>query len=289
MFAHLVAATASMVAPLGHHAKRVGVFWDVDGTLVESTTLAFDATNEVLEAQGREAVTVDAYKFGCRFTTPERFNYHMGLPTGDAEGARLGDVFDSTYVARVSPTTAGLFDGMRGVLEGLARRGHPLGALSNACGAYVRAVVTANDLHGLMEVQLGADEVKRAKPHKDGLRECCERLALEPSYCIYVGDAPSDGMAARAAGMRSIGVLWGANDLGALRGDFDLIAADVAELELHLSEVCEELVSYVRAEEEGNALVAAANLDLGADGPPPAAPLFDAMPDGGPKRPKVGP
>ena len=49
-----------------------GVLWDVDGTLVESTDLAFVATNEVLEANGRPQITVEQYKVGCKFTTPER-------------------------------------------------------------------------------------------------------------------------------------------------------------------------------------------------------------------------
>lgn len=49
-----------------------GVLWDVDGTLVESTDLAFVATNEVLEANGHAQITVEQYKVGCKFTTPER-------------------------------------------------------------------------------------------------------------------------------------------------------------------------------------------------------------------------
>ena len=32
----------------------------------------------------------------------------MGLPTGDPQGAALGQIFDDTYVARVSDETAGL-------------------------------------------------------------------------------------------------------------------------------------------------------------------------------------
>ena len=251
MLSSLIATSAMVVPYAPQHAKRVGVFWDVDGTLVESTTLAFDATNEVLVAQGRPAVSVQDYKFGCRYTTPDRFNYHMGLEEGDTEGARLGAVFDNTYVARVSPKTAGLFDGMRGVLDGLQSRGHPQGALSNACGDYVRAVVDVNELRGLMTVQLGADEVPRPKPHADGLDACCAALGLEPRLCVYVGDAPTDGQAARAAGMRSIGVLWGATPTAAgLADHFDVLANDMAELEAHLLEVCGELSSAVRADED---------------------------------------
>ena len=122
-----------------------GVLWDVDGTLVESTDLAFVATNEVLEANGRPQITIEQYKVGCKFTTPERcarpapgirlppcgqpsalltlrcaarrsFNDHTGSPPGDEVGWKLGDEFDRTYVTRVSPETAGLFPGIARLL-----------------------------------------------------------------------------------------------------------------------------------------------------------------------------
>ena len=66
-------ASLQMVAPPHESA----VLWDVDGTLVESTKLAFDATNEVLTAQGKPPVDVEAYKIGCKYTTPERFSARM--------------------------------------------------------------------------------------------------------------------------------------------------------------------------------------------------------------------
>ncbi len=53
---------------------------------------------------------------------------------------------------------------------------------------------------------LGADEVPEAKPGGGGLLKCCELLRALPEASVYVGDAPTDGMAARAAGMASIGV-----------------------------------------------------------------------------------
>ena len=114
--------------------------------VVSCSLRAFDATNEVLAGEACAPVTLDQYKVGCRYTTPERFNFHMGAPTGDAAGVRLGAIFDETYVARVSDETAGLFDGIDPLLRALAMQGHPQGALSNACGAYVRAVMTANSL-----------------------------------------------------------------------------------------------------------------------------------------------
>jgi pyrophosphatase PpaX len=49
---------------------------------------------------------------------------------------------------------------------------------------------------------------------------------------VYVGDSPSDGIAARAAGMMSVGVSWGAHDRDALaaEGRFDAVVMDAREL-----------------------------------------------------------
>ena len=53
---------------------------------------------------------------------------------------------------------------------------------------------------------------------------------MSAADCVYIGDSPSDGRAAAAAGMPSIGVTWGANGEEALRPHFDELAADVEEL-----------------------------------------------------------
>ena len=81
-----------------------------------------------------------------------------------------------------------------------------------------------------LQVALGADEVPAAKPEADGLLLCCARLGVEPENSVYVGDSPTDGQAARAAGMKSIGVLWGAGEEAALTASFDVVVPDVPEL-----------------------------------------------------------
>ena len=43
-----------------------------------------------------------------------------------------------------------------------------------------------------------------------GLLRCCRLLGADPSECVYVGDSLGDGLAASAAGLRSVGVRWGA-------------------------------------------------------------------------------
>ena len=184
---------------------------------------------------------------------------------------------------------AGLFDGLEKLLRSLTIAGHPMAVLSNACGEYVRAVLSANELDEkpgaegpplprppppvtrerggeaslslppgqnapgadasradashrtrdglspgvrvpLFKEALGADEVAEAKPSGAGLLEICSRIEAVPEASVYVGDAPTDGKAARAAGMRSVGVAWGANPAAALEADFDVVVSDVPAL-----------------------------------------------------------
>lgn len=66
----------------------------------------------------------------------------------------------------------------------------------------MRAVLSANNVSNIFEVQLGADEVPASKPNPDGLLLICRLMGdANPAHCIYIGDSPTDGQAATAAGM----------------------------------------------------------------------------------------
>jgi phosphoglycolate phosphatase-like HAD superfamily hydrolase len=115
------------------------------------------------------------------------------------------------------------------------------GALSNACGAYVRAVLKANGVAEMFTAALGADEVPAAKPAPDGLLQCCAVMGLVPARCLYIGDSPTDGQAAAAAGMRSIGVTWGSHPADLVRQAFTVTADDVPQLQADILQLLEEI------------------------------------------------
>lgn len=58
-------------------------------------------------------------------------------------------------------------------------------------------------------VVIARGDVERAKPEPDLFLACAERLGLQPSDCYVVGDAVWDLLAARRAGMLSVGLLSG--------------------------------------------------------------------------------
>lgn len=232
------------------------LIFDIDGTLADSGRLGFEATNTVLNKNGYPTVTEEEYLVGCRYTTPVRLARHAGLSENEnsiefeAVGKRLGKEFDDYYISFVSIDTAPFFGGILELIENLPSDVR-LGALTNAAGRYADAVFKSNSiaaaanknsifevaegtgsLYSRFESVYGADEVPKPKPFADGLLKVCEELRVSPNDCVYVGDATSDGMAAKAAGMAAIGVVWGASSEESLRAShtFDYICRTVEEL-----------------------------------------------------------
>jgi HAD superfamily hydrolase (TIGR01509 family) len=208
--------------------------FDIDGTIVNSHELGHEATNAVLLSAGLGAITAEEYVQGCSLSTPRRLAWHVTGDPDDACGAALGAAFDRLYVTQVSDTFPPLFREAEACIEALraARPALRFGLVTNAAGAYARAIAAAHGggcLRGF-DVIVGADDVARAKPSADGLLAAAAALRLPPGACAYVGDAVTDGQAARAAGMRAYGAAWGLEKSEApppaWRAEFDDVAAD---------------------------------------------------------------
>jgi len=218
------------------------VLWDVDGTLSDSYMLGFTSTQKVLTNNGQESITETEYHQGTKYTTPRRLAWHVTGNPDDRIGESLGREFDDLYVNLVSIDTAPLYPGILDTLKNIKKLHGTVqhGALSNACGAYVRAVLDVNFVSQLFSVGLGADEVPAAKPAPDGLFQCCDVLKLDPKHCIYIGDSPTDGQAAAAAGMPSVGVTWGSHPVESVTKAFTYTAFTVAELETYILKLLSE-------------------------------------------------
>jgi len=231
--------TQTSRSELNRLKSKKGILFDVDGTLADSWKLGFDATLAVLKRNDIEPITEQTYHECTRYTTPHRLALHAGLEE-DSEhfkvvGNRLAEEFDDLYVKLVDTSTAGFYDGIKELLTDKIPDHVKVGALTNACVAYANAVLEANAVTDRFGSIHGADDVPEAKPKGGGLLLCCKELGLDPSDCIYIGDSPSDGLAALDAGMESIGVLWGShNEESLAKAPF-----------LYLCSTVEELISFL--------------------------------------------
>ena len=68
----------------------------------------------------------------------------------------------------------------------------------------------------LVDVLVGADTCARAKPDPDPVLHALSALGTAASEALFVGDSPHDVAAGRAAGVVTVGALWGATSRDAL-------------------------------------------------------------------------
>ena len=211
--------------------KCRAILWDVDGTLSNSYQLGFTSTQTIMSRNGYPLISESDYHAGTKLTTPRRFAWHVTGNPDDQIGIHLGKQFDELYLQLVNIETAPLYPGIESLVRDLSKIENVVqGALSNACGDYVRSVLKVNEVSEIFCVQLGADDVPGAKPRPDGLLKCCEQLHSTPFSSVYIGDSPSDGQAARACGMYCIGVTWGSHPLESISSEFDSVAHSVTDL-----------------------------------------------------------
>jgi phosphoglycolate phosphatase-like HAD superfamily hydrolase len=142
----LILLATRIVSGMSLRSVKTAILFDIDGTLCDSSGLCFDSTNIVLTNNGFKPIALQEYKEGSKYTTPRRFAWHVCKNPDDGIGNRLGDEFDRLYVALVSPDSVPLFPGIEEMLIEMKSDDASImfGALTNACGAYARAIHACN-------------------------------------------------------------------------------------------------------------------------------------------------
>jgi pyrophosphatase PpaX len=99
--------------------------------------------------------------------------------------------------------------GMEDVLVRLKDEGRKLGIVTAKRRQTVELAFARLPIEHLFETVVGGDETERHKPDPEPLLLALERLDARPEQAAYVGDAPFDVKAAKAAGLYAVGVTWG--------------------------------------------------------------------------------
>lgn len=89
---------------------------------------------------------------------------------------------------------------------GRLRRHYRLAIASGSLRAEIRDILTAHELLDAFSAIVAIDDVTHGKPDPESYRRAAERLAVAPSACVAVEDTRWGLEAARAAGLRTVGI-----------------------------------------------------------------------------------
>jgi beta-phosphoglucomutase len=178
--------------------------WDVDGTLVDTAELHFQAWQAVCREQGRDFTRADfAATFGQR--NPEIIRQLFGERFNAEEIAALGDRKEVLYRAAAGNGVT-LLPGVRALVEDLHQAGFVQAIGSSAPHANLELILHLTGIADFFDVVVGSEDTQRGKPDPQVFLVAAERLGVPPSRCVVFEDAVAGVQAARAGGMKCVAV-----------------------------------------------------------------------------------
>lgn len=188
------------------------IIWDFNGTLLNDAQLSVDTDNYVFDELGLPRITIDDYR------------RHMTMPVCDfytALGVDLS-VYPYETISRLwldafnrQAVSVGLVPGAMAAIERLKKMGFTQSVLSASYEVSLMEQCEALGLVPYMAAIDGREDECAGKKTEIGLRQM-EKLGLDRTKTILVGDMVADAELAHALGVGCALVAWGHNDTGRL-------------------------------------------------------------------------
>jgi pyrophosphatase PpaX len=179
------------------------VLFDLDGTIVDSGWMILEsfrhATKTVLGREIADEVLLAGVGRGRIEDQMRDFDVE--------KAAELVDVYRRHYAPLHAELQA--FPGMLELLARLRGEGRALGVVTAKHRDIAELAFRALGFGDVLDVVVGSDAAPRGKPYPDQILVALERLGASEDETAYVGDAPFDIAAAKAARVHAIGVTWG--------------------------------------------------------------------------------
>ncbi len=184
------------------------VFFDLDGTLADTAPDLARALNRVLAEEGRPALPYPRIRAEVSRGGTALIRLAFGGTPEDPDFQRRRRRFLDLYAEGLCVETR-LFPGIETLLGRLEAAGLRWGIVTNKPAWLTDPLVRRLGLAGRAAAVVSGDTTDERKPHPQPLLHAARVAGADPEASLYVGDDPRDVQAGRAAGMRTLGALYG--------------------------------------------------------------------------------
>jgi len=196
--------------------------FDLDGTLVEFR-IDYDAVRrEALEALSQiEGLPEDirSSRTGIFGILDKVSQYLEGKANSETITEDLRTRFSKIadrYELSAARTTE-MIPGARDSLEEIRSQGYKMGLFTTSGREAMNHILQRFHLERYFEACVSREDAPKVKPHPLHLNRVLEILGVTPNEALVVGDSSYDAVCAKAAGVRSVGVLSGVHKLSQLQ------------------------------------------------------------------------
>ena len=190
--------------------QRDLIIFDLDGTLIDSSTDIAWCANEVLEYLGYERRGVEEIKKDIGWgVKPLLERLVPNEPEERISDARLKflEIYDSHLVV-----DSFLYPGVIQTLEHFKGVGKKLAVVTNKPIGLSEKILKIFELDGFFMSVVGGDSFQRRKPHPEPINAVVQSAQVAPERAVMIGDSPVDCEAGKAAGLYTVGVTYGFRD-----------------------------------------------------------------------------
>ncbi len=192
--------------------KKAAIF-DLDGTVSNTLEALAYCGNKALADFSLSPIEQEHYKVlvgDGAYTLIERAVKEHGRDDRDFIGKvyqRYREIFAVDCLYNAHP-----YEGIPELVEALREKGLKTAVFSNKPHEEAIRTIDGIGLSGKFDIILGLKEGFNKKPAPDGALLIAREFEIEPADCLYLGDTNTDMKTGKAAGMFTIGVLWGFRD-----------------------------------------------------------------------------
>ena len=204
----------------------------MDGVIIDSEPLHFEVEIELLEKLGgkmdKEAhqLFVGTTDYKMWSTLKEQFN--LKPPVED-----IIEMKKDMFISRIDEIE--LMPNFMSLMLSLYNAGYPLAIASSNNRKVVDRIVEKFDLGVYIKFTISGDDVSKGKPHPEVFLTAAKKMSLVPKNCLVIEDATNGVKAAKAAGMKCVGL----DSIPASGQDLsqaDLVINNLAKLNLNIIE-----------------------------------------------------
>lgn len=191
----------------------MAVLFDLDGTLVDTAHGLGFALNQQLALHGKPNIAYDVVRPVASHGSKGLLQLGFGITPADEDfemmKAQYLDIYESVITHQPN-----FLDGVHSLLDQLDALNIPWGIVTNKPRRFAVDLIKAvkmgdQSLFDRSACLLCGDDAPRPKPDPEVILMACREMKVDPTKCIYVGDAQRDVEAGKAAGMKTVIALFG--------------------------------------------------------------------------------
>jgi beta-phosphoglucomutase family hydrolase len=206
----------------------LGVLFDWDGVVIDSSA-HHELSWERLAAEEKRTLPADHFKKGFGMKNEHIIPNMLGWTQEPAEVRRLSLRKEALYRDVVRERGIEALPGVAVFLRRLREAGVPFSVGSSTHRENIDTILEVLGFQGLFAGIVTAEDVKQGKPHPDVFLKAAEKIGRRPEHCVVFEDALVGIAAARAGGMKVVGVAT-THPLGELEAKVDRAVHRLDEL-----------------------------------------------------------